>query len=322
MAKIFSIDPKQNNIVLDENTRKGSIRFTVTNGSPDELRGKTRVVGVPPCEAAWLQADPDSAAFRPGQAQEFVVSIEVPMTVEEGTYSFRLDAASERNPDIEKTEGPNVAFEVPKGRIDKPGWWQKNWWIPLVVVGVGVLGFVVWKLVQGAPADFDGNWSAITSAKGLQTVEVVQKTEGDDAGGIAVLATYDDGCDCSPCDLVVSEDATISGDSLVVEWLDEPLDLYHTLTLTLEPRAGEGEERTASVRYEMEDEQTGRVEIEQVQMRAEASVGRAGPALAVRAELFVRQPASASALAHRLELIANLEAVRVTGTPPAPTNCP
>jgi hypothetical protein len=87
--------------------------------------------------------------FAPNGAQQFVVQLKVPRGTAPGSYSFRLDAVSEENPDEDFTEGPSVAFDVKAP--PPPGKKKFPWWI-LAVVGAVVLliviGVVIWLLVR------------------------------------------------------------------------------------------------------------------------------------------------------------------------------
>src|SRR5207253_9939754 len=63
---------------------------------------------------------------------QVVVQLNVPPASPPGSYSFRLDAVSEVNPDEDFTEGPSVAFDVaapPPAKKKKFPWWI------LIVVG-------------------------------------------------------------------------------------------------------------------------------------------------------------------------------------------
>ncbi|MDJ0868837.1 MAG: hypothetical protein QNK03_22200 [Myxococcota bacterium] len=167
MPRVFSIDPREDQATLPAE-RKGSMSFTVTNRSPEELRGKVRLVPQEGTDPSWLklqlqaeategeEAPPaadlgrdDERAYGPNAATVFRVAIEVPDSVAAGDYRFRLDAATVRDPDREKTEGPTVAFAVlPK---KKPKWELPDWWwIPLVamlVIAIG--GTIAWWLTRG-----------------------------------------------------------------------------------------------------------------------------------------------------------------------------
>jgi hypothetical protein len=87
--------------------------------------------------------------FGPNEAQQVVVELKVPPGTPPGSYSFRLDAVSEDDPDEDFTQGPSVAFDV--GATPPPPKKKFPWWI-LIVVGAVVLliiiGVVIWLLVR------------------------------------------------------------------------------------------------------------------------------------------------------------------------------
>jgi hypothetical protein len=87
--------------------------FTVTNTSPQTLRGRLLTRPNDPAKAEWLSIVGESTRdFAPNAAEQVVVQLNVPPTAPPGTYSFRLDAVSEVAPDEDFTEGPSVAFDV------------------------------------------------------------------------------------------------------------------------------------------------------------------------------------------------------------------
>jgi hypothetical protein len=73
--------------------------------------------------------------------------IVVPAGTAPGTYSFRLDAVAENNPDEDFTEGPPVSFEVKPASepVKKPF----PWWILIIVVLVLIAGVAVFALTRG-----------------------------------------------------------------------------------------------------------------------------------------------------------------------------
>jgi hypothetical protein len=125
--------------------------FTVTNASPQTLRGRLLAKPSEPAKPEWLSIVGEPVRdFAPNAAEQVVVQVSVPPTTAPGSYSFRLDAVSEADPDEDFTEGPSVAFDVaapppPNGR-------KFPWWI-LAIVGAVVLliiiGVVVWLVTKG-----------------------------------------------------------------------------------------------------------------------------------------------------------------------------
>ena len=147
-APSFTVTSLSEKVTLDDS---GAARasFTVTNTSPQPLRGRLPARPLGAAKADWFTVPDAVRDFAPDGAQQVVVQLEVPRGATAGTYSFRLDAVSEADPDEDFTEGPSVAFDVkarPKPKKRFP------WWI-LIVVGALVLliiiAAVIFLLVRG-----------------------------------------------------------------------------------------------------------------------------------------------------------------------------
>jgi hypothetical protein len=124
--------------------------FTVTNTSVQTLRGRLLTRPKEPAKAEWLSIVGESTRdFGPNAAEQVIVQLNVPPTSPPGSYSFRLDAVSEIDPDEDFTEGPSVAFEV--AAAVPPPKKKFPWWI-FVIIGAVVLliiiGVVVWLLTK------------------------------------------------------------------------------------------------------------------------------------------------------------------------------
>ena len=125
--------------------------FTVTNTSAETLSGRLLARPSDPARDDWFSIVGESVRdFAPNAAEQVVVQVNVPPTTPPGSYSFRLDAVSEVDPDEDFTEGPSVAFEVeapaPKKKKKFP------WWILAVVGGVVLLiiiAVVIWLVTKG-----------------------------------------------------------------------------------------------------------------------------------------------------------------------------
>jgi hypothetical protein len=129
----------------------GQAAFTVTNMSTQTLKGRLIPAALPPTEAGWLSVSGEPLReFQPGAAEQVTVQVKAPPGSPPGSYSFRLDAVSEMNPDEDFTQGPSVTFEVKPPPPKKPF----PWWILIVVavvlIGIGVL---VWLLTKGDDDD-------------------------------------------------------------------------------------------------------------------------------------------------------------------------
>ena len=122
--------------------------FTVTNTTAQALRGHLVARPRDPAKPEWFSVAGESVRdFGPNAAERVVVQLKVPPGSPAGSYSFRLDAISEADPDEDFTEGPSVAFQVPEPPKKKPF----PWWIVIVAAAVVlliVIGIVVWLLVR------------------------------------------------------------------------------------------------------------------------------------------------------------------------------
>lgn len=136
--------------------------FTVTNTSAQTLRARLLTKPSEPAKPEWLSNIGEPVRdFAPNASEQVVVQVNVPPASPPGSYSFRLDAVSEVDPDEDFTEGPSVAFEVAAPPAE--GKRKFPWWI-LAVVGAVVLliiiGVVVWLIVQ------DGGSKQVSSGTG------------------------------------------------------------------------------------------------------------------------------------------------------------
>jgi hypothetical protein len=145
----FSVAAARNRVNLDSS---GAARasFTVTNTSAQMLKGRLLPRPSDPAKAEWFSIDGESVRdFAPNASEQAAVQLNVPSGTPPGSYTFRLDAVSQVNPDEDFTEGPSVAFDVaPPPEPKKPF----PWWIVAVVGGVVlliVIGVVVFLLVRG-----------------------------------------------------------------------------------------------------------------------------------------------------------------------------
>jgi beta-lactam-binding protein with PASTA domain len=123
--------------------------FTVTNTSAGGRKGRLLTRPRDPAKPEWLSVVGEPVrSFGPNAAEQVVVQLNVSPGSPPGSYSFRLDAVSEDDPDEDFTEGPSVAFEVVPP--PEPGKKKFPWWILIVaaVVLLIVTGVVVWLLVR------------------------------------------------------------------------------------------------------------------------------------------------------------------------------
>ncbi len=143
MAGLFSISVASNSVRLD-NRRQGAANFTVFNASGRSITGQASTVTVPQGQShsTWLKIEGDiERSFPIAGTSVFDVTIQAPVGVPAGTYTFRLNMVEVQNPDETFAEGPTVSIEVP---ASKPSI-RFPWWILLVagVVLVVIVGLVI-----------------------------------------------------------------------------------------------------------------------------------------------------------------------------------
>lgn len=155
MAIIFTVEPVDNQIKVVAG-KASTMRFLVTNKLSQSIDGRLRVV-VPEekARAEWFSIEGgETPRYAENEACTHVVKVEVPKGTAAGSYSFRLDAATERDPDHETTLGPVVAFDVTGAPSPTPGMPVWAW----VLIGIGALlvlgggGFGIYKLLSPPPA--------------------------------------------------------------------------------------------------------------------------------------------------------------------------
>jgi hypothetical protein len=139
MPEVFSIDTAATSVALD-GQRKGVAQFTVTNKLDSELHGRIRLEAKAPAAPAWFRMPPGAALYPARGSKVFEVAIAVPPEAKPGEYTFRLDAASERDPTREQTVGPEVKLVVGAGEIPRD--WLRWWWVPVAIVLAGVMVYV------------------------------------------------------------------------------------------------------------------------------------------------------------------------------------
>jgi beta-lactam-binding protein with PASTA domain len=148
----FTVTAAGQRVNLDK-TGAAQASFTVTNASPESHRGRLLTRPRDPAKPEWFSVAGESVrSFAPNAAEQVVVQLDVPAGSPPGSYSFRLDAVSEDDPDEDYTEGPSVAFEV----APPPAPTKKKfpWWILIVVAAVVlliVIGVVVWLILRDRP---------------------------------------------------------------------------------------------------------------------------------------------------------------------------
>ena len=143
-APSFTVTAAAPSVILDS-TGTAKASFTVTNTSPQALRGRLVTRPRDPASPAWFSIEGESIRdFAPNAAEQVVVQLKVPSGSPPGSYSFRLDAVSEDVPDEDFTEGPSVAFDV--AAPPPPPKKKFPWWI-LGLVGAALLIILVLVIV-------------------------------------------------------------------------------------------------------------------------------------------------------------------------------
>ena len=147
-APSFTVTAAGDKVTLDD-SGEAKASFTVTNTTSQAVRGHLVARPREPAKPEWFSVVGESVRdFGPNGAERVVVGLKVPPGSTPGSYSFRLDAISEADPDEDFTEGPSVAFQIPEPPKKKK---RFPWWIVIVAAAVVlaiVIGIVVWLLVR------------------------------------------------------------------------------------------------------------------------------------------------------------------------------
>ncbi len=150
--KSFTISPPPGEApTLQDNT--GTVTFTVTNTATRTVSGTVMAKPEAPAEASWFTfVEGATRTYQPGAVMSVPTTITAPAGTPAGTYTFRLDAKAEDNPDEDYTEGPSAQFVVPEAPKPVP-WWKKYWWIAAIVAVVLIGGVIAAVLLSGDDDD-------------------------------------------------------------------------------------------------------------------------------------------------------------------------
>jgi hypothetical protein len=122
-------------------------QFTVTNTTPQSLKGRLLTRPAAPASPDWFTIAGESIRdFGPDSAEQVVVQLAVPTGSPPGAYSFRLDAVSQAEPDEDFTEGPSVAFDV--APAPAPPKKKFPWWLVIVLGVLLVVVIIVFLLLK------------------------------------------------------------------------------------------------------------------------------------------------------------------------------
>lgn len=131
------------------NGRKGQATFTVTNATGRPVRVRASVTGADPIKPEWFTITPaveqDCVI---GGTLQYTVDVTVPADVPPGTYAVKFATAAEDRPEedysdlawsiVVEDEATNTGGKFP-------------WWILLVVLGVVLIGVVLYFLLRSDP---------------------------------------------------------------------------------------------------------------------------------------------------------------------------
>jgi hypothetical protein len=176
----FTVTAAGQKVNLD-GTGSAEAQYTVTNTSPDDLNGRLLTTPQDPAKPEWFSIVGEATRdFAPGAAEQARVAIKVPAGTPPATYSVRLDAVSEANPDEDFTEGPSVSFDVALPKPPEP-WWKKWWWV-FLIIGIVVLlgiGAAVWLLLRGNDNNTTTTAATTTTVPTVTVPAVVNLPQAD-----------------------------------------------------------------------------------------------------------------------------------------------
>jgi hypothetical protein len=148
---VFSITAASSTVRPDAGGH-GEVPFTVSNLTPNAIRGRARVIAADPKLGSWFKISGDAERdFAPNGTQQYTVQLNTPRGANPGKYSFRLDVFSVALPDEEYAQGPNVGFEIAVPTPPPPPKFP-IWIIPvLVLVILAIAGVTIYELHKGGP---------------------------------------------------------------------------------------------------------------------------------------------------------------------------
>lgn len=176
MPRIFTITAATESIELAEGGG-GEITFTAANSSGRPQRAMARLMPLGSTKGEWLSLGGEvERDFPTDGVHQFVANVAPPAGTPAGRYTFRLDVVSVRNPDVDFTEGPTVAFEVKPVKVNgKPF----PWWIVAVVAGVVVVGVVAYLLLRPGNAVPDPAATPVAIEVNVEVPNVVRRPFND-----------------------------------------------------------------------------------------------------------------------------------------------
>jgi beta-lactam-binding protein with PASTA domain len=152
--------PPELRTLFPDGSGSAEATYAVKNTKSSPVRGKARLVPKEGTDAKWLVPPANEERdFRPNEAQQFKVGVNVPADAPPGTYGFRIDVANVANPQEDFTEGDVVAFTVAARKPVPNGGGMPKWLIPVIAAAV--------LLIAG------GIVAAILMTRGIKVPKVV-----------------------------------------------------------------------------------------------------------------------------------------------------
>jgi hypothetical protein len=149
----FTVTTDNTKLTLDP-SGSAQASFTVTNTTMQPTTGRLLATAEGTAAAQWftIVGDP-TREFPANGAEQVAVQVAVPTGSSPGSYSFRLDAVGEEDPDEDYSQGPSVGFEIPEPPPVTPR--KFPWWIVIValivLIGIGVAIWLITKSPNKPP---------------------------------------------------------------------------------------------------------------------------------------------------------------------------
>ncbi len=148
MANEFSITTATNKFTLDA-TQRGEVTVTVSNATERKLQGRAQLEAGGGAKVDWFKLDGEATrTLNVAESTQYTIKVAAPPGTPAGDYSVRLNMIGVTNPDEEFSEGPTVAFGLKQAIAAAPVKKGFPWWIVIVIVGVLVVGGVIFGVMQ------------------------------------------------------------------------------------------------------------------------------------------------------------------------------
>ena len=148
MANEFSITTATNKFTLDA-AQRGEVTVTVSNATERRLQGRAQLEAGGGAKVDWFRLEGEATrTLNVAESAQYTIKVAAPPGTPAGDYTVRLNMIGVANPDEEFSEGPTVAFSLKQATpavAVKKGF---PWWIIIVIVGVLVVGGVIFGVNQ------------------------------------------------------------------------------------------------------------------------------------------------------------------------------